>query len=106
MDAALAIRLLVACACVVAPTLLFLGLWRGLIRMRDDDLVNRLLNDDSAGFEVDPVRIAPFAPGSSGPVTDRDREGPAPAAVRCPACNAETASDVRYCADCLVRLER
>lgn len=44
-------RVLVAAFVCVAPTVLFLGLWRGLHRMQDDKLVERIA--DAEGVTID-----------------------------------------------------
>ncbi|PSP78223.1 hypothetical protein BRC88_10995 [Halobacteriales archaeon QS_4_69_225] len=47
----LGFRLAVAVLVVVSPTLLFLGLWRLLMRMRDGELVRRVVRDDRVAEE-------------------------------------------------------
>ncbi|PSQ01536.1 hypothetical protein BRC94_03715 [Halobacteriales archaeon QS_5_70_17] len=116
MEPHVAARLLVAGVCVVAPTLLFVGLWRGLVRMRDDDLVNRVLNANGGGFDVDPARAVPPALAPVGP--DRKEvvpgsggggdAGPALASAGpgiCRSCGAVAAAGVEYCERCRERTE-
>lgn len=40
-------RVLVAAFVCIAPTVLFLGLWRGLHWMQDDELTERIANQES-----------------------------------------------------------
>lgn len=89
-------RLALAAFVTVAPTILFLGLVRGLERLRNDVLVLELRqqgtldpspNDDvlaalSDGLEIDRVE------GSGS---------------RCPTCGESNGSDERYCRNCLAR---
>lgn len=41
-DLELAFRVGVALGCIVGPTLLYIGLWRFLMWLRDDELIERL----------------------------------------------------------------
>jgi hypothetical protein len=47
----LAVRVLVAAFLCVAPSLLFLGLWHGLQRMQDGELVERVAGNHGAAVE-------------------------------------------------------
>lgn len=96
------LRVLVAGVLTVAPTLLFLGLWRGLMALRDDDLVNRTMNG-----EFGPVPESLIHPDFFGFSTG-GRNAPAPnrvsESVRCRACETENPSYANYCGNCLEQL--
>jgi len=84
----------------VLPSLLFLGLWRGLMALRDDELVQRL---DAEHFPETTIAPRPTFLGKDieavlsirGP-----RGGP-----ECPNCGAQSASGVDYCEQCLGSVE-
>ncbi|MBX0295920.1 DUF7577 domain-containing protein [Haloarcula nitratireducens] len=86
---------------IVAPTLLFLALWRGLESMRDDELVERARqraeNTERSSTEWtvgrSPVSVVP----NSGP---NDSETAA-----CPSCGTENRTGVTYCRECLGRID-
>ncbi|WP_224449232.1 DUF7577 domain-containing protein [Haloprofundus salilacus] len=89
-------RVLVAGFVVVAPSALFLGLWHGLHRLRDDRLVERLLDetDDQepnagGGFVLTPTARRSHRSGS----------------VACAACGTPNPRGVRFCHDCLSKLD-
>ena len=86
----LAARVLAGLFVIVAPTLLFLALWRGLQSMRDDALVQRVKQRAEATAE------------SGGP------HSPTPSAdssvVACPNCGAGNSDGVAYCRQCLSAL--
>jgi hypothetical protein len=93
-------RVLVAVFVIVMPSVLFLGLWRGLMRLRDDDLIEDLSEGD------EPVR-SPFDPslgaklfGLQGSSDDAD-DG----TKRCVACGARNVGQARYCGHCLEQLD-
>ncbi|WP_435152345.1 hypothetical protein [Haladaptatus sp. DFWS20] len=95
-------RVLVAGVLTVAPTLLFLGLWRGLMALRDDDLVNRTMNGEFG--PVSDSLIHPDFFGFSGggrniPASNRVFES-----VRCRACETENPSYADYCGNCLEKI--
>ncbi|WP_049921097.1 DUF7577 domain-containing protein [Halopiger djelfimassiliensis] len=92
-------RLLVAIAVMIAPTLLFLGLVRGLERLRDDDLVDEWLRtrgDERAVADLDDA-LGAVASGAS---FEPDRSS----VMACPVCGATNRADVAYCRECLTRL--
>lgn len=91
-------RLGVAAFCIVAPTVCYLALWNVLSRLRDDRLIERILEEREsstrgqyptpwAAFEVSPTR-------RSG--TD---------SVVCEQCGAPNVDGATYCQACLSRLE-
>jgi hypothetical protein len=61
-------RVLVAAFVCVAPTVLFLGLWRGLKRMQNDELVERIA--DRQGITVED--LLPGAGPRGGSELDAD----------------------------------
>ena len=79
-DIVLAARVAAGLFVIVAPTLLFLALWRGLQSMRDDVLVQRVRERAEAS--------TPTAGSSSTPVA-------------CPTCGAGNRAEVAYCRQCL-----
>lgn len=92
-------RLAVAAFVIIAPTILFLGLVRGLERLRDDDLINEWASNRGAENEIttnDDV-LAVLAGG-----LDFERAGGS--SVHCPACGVTNQTSMRYCRECLSRL--
>lgn len=94
----IALRLLVAGFCIVAPSLLFVGFVRVLDRMRDDALVERVLDrldEDVAGTgtSVDPTTFLQTAQEKS----HRRR-------IRCPECGAPNTVGSSRCGLCGMRL--
>ena len=87
----LAARVAAGMVVIIAPTLLFLALWRGLQAMRDDELIQRARRRaeamDSSGSPLDAV-----------PATSQSPD------IRCPNCGAGNREGVQYCGQCLSRL--
>ncbi|RDI72686.1 hypothetical protein [Halopelagius longus] len=99
MDVEVAVRLLVAAFCVVAPSVLFVGLVRGLDKLRDDRLVEQVLermDDDDATAPT--YRRAPF----TSAVSDGGR---AAETVACGVCGAPNPAYASYCGTCLSALD-
>lgn len=92
-----AFRVAVAVFVIVAPTLMFLGFWRLLLRMRNGELVERVMSDErideqwSSGEFAQPSVLSMIHPSTSS--------GPG-----CPHCGASNLPEARYCASCLRRL--
>jgi hypothetical protein len=91
-------RLALAGFVMIAPTLLFLGLLRGLEVLRDDAFIAEWAyghpNEDvTANNDVLDVL-------SAGAGFDR----PGASNVRCPACDNPNREEMRYCRDCLAAL--
>ncbi|MDS0260240.1 zinc ribbon domain-containing protein [Haloarcula sp. S1CR25-12] len=86
----LAARVAAGLFVVVAPTLLFLALWRGLQSMQDDALVERVRQraerSDESGLALVPT------PSAESPT------------VSCPNCGAGNRDGVAYCRQCLAPL--
>ena len=98
MDVAIAFRLLVAAFCIVAPSILFIGFVRGLDRLRDDDLVNRVME------RVDEQPSG--APGPAAVLTGGAIDGPTKADfTTCSSCGLSNPGFAGYCANCLSKLE-
>ena len=89
-------RVAVAAFCAVAPSLLFLGLWHGLHRIRDDHLVDRVLNDASGEYVTPGI-----GPGLLFPRWNGD---PDAGFVACGECGTPNVEGTRYCHECLERL--
>lgn len=90
-DVVLAARVAAGLFVIVAPTLLFLALWRGLQAMKDDELVQRV---QQRADGMDQARSPLTAPVPSSPST-----------VPCPHCGTGNRRDVSYCRGCLASLE-
>ncbi|UPV74599.1 zinc ribbon domain-containing protein [Halorussus limi] len=109
----LALRLLMACFVIAAPTLLYLGLIRGLERIRDDALLLALAERDDAPRDVSsaaaealdkgPIRADGRGSGGADAAAD-----PVPTAdsFACSTCGASNMVGAKYCQDCLGELNR
>jgi len=83
----LAARMVAVLIIIVTPSLLFLGLWHGLMAMRDDELVQRVQERAEASDEIGmPLSIVPQTDSST---------------VACPNCGTGNRSGVAYCKQCL-----
>ncbi|SEP87604.1 DUF7577 domain-containing protein [Natrinema salaciae] len=92
-------RLAVAAFVMIAPTLCFLGLVRGLERLRDDDLITEWQR--ARGIEHDVTEYDDvLAVLASGAGVDADSSS----MVQCSACGAVNRTGVTYCRDCQGRL--
>ena len=92
-------RLAMAAFVMIAPTILFLGLVRGLEKLRNDAFLvewARKQNADPDELVNDDV-LAVVARGAG---IDADES----ALGRCPNCGVSNRSDVAYCRECLSRL--
>jgi hypothetical protein len=106
----LALRLLVACLVIVSPTLLFLGLMRGLEKLRDDALLMRLAENDDAPQDVSSAAAEAL---DKGPIRADGRgssaaDDPAPTvnSFVCSTCGESNMTGARYCQRCLGELNR
>jgi hypothetical protein len=99
MNQEVAFRLLLTGFCVVAPSLLYVGLVRALERLQDDPFVERVL-ERAEDEEPSPtgVRFPPVS-GSAGRETPHD--GPAV----CDACGTHNPAPAAYCQNCLSHLD-
>ncbi|WP_324755802.1 zinc ribbon domain-containing protein [Haloarcula montana] len=94
----LALRVAAGLFVIVAPTVLFLGLWHGLEAMRDDELVQRAkqraetMDTDGGAWNVDSASVRAAATRAD-PVPDET--------VACDNCGTYNCEDVTYCRDCL-----
>lgn len=87
----LAFRLLTALFVIVTPTLLFLGLWRGLEVLRDDEVIERAKREGYVDASASPVDVASSV--LSGVSED--------ATVTCEACGTANLPYASYCRGCL-----
>jgi hypothetical protein len=87
-------RLAVAGFVVLAPSALFLGLWHGLHRLRDDTLVEQLLEETDEEETQNRFVLTPTAQRS------RSRSS-----VACRSCGTPNPPGVRFCHDCLSKLD-
>jgi hypothetical protein len=99
----LAFRVVVTLFAIAAPTLLFLGLWRGLDAMRDDELIERARRraeaTDQSPTGAD-VPVDPLPDSGQSPLTADDSAR----VVTCEACGTPNMQDATYCQDCLSEL--
>jgi hypothetical protein len=95
----LVFRLLVALFVITAPTVLYLGLLRGLERLRDDALLLRLAESDDAPRDVSTAAARALdRPQIRGGESRRDD------AVACSSCGESNMVGARYCRGCLANL--
>lgn len=90
-------RLAVAAFVMVAPSLLFLGLVRGLERLRDDAFIEQWLTEQGHEIEDDVLTVL-------GKGLDPAAGSDGGSSVRCPACGTSNAADARICHGCLGHL--
>ncbi|AEM55654.1 hypothetical protein HISP_00085 [Haloarcula hispanica N601] len=99
----LALRVIAGLFVIVAPTLLFLGLWRGLEAMRDDELIQQVhhraeMRDQSptrADWPVDTL-----TGDEASPLSETNMS-----VVTCGTCGTPNMQDASYCQECLTELE-
>lgn len=89
----LAFRVAMGLFVIVAPTLLFLGLWRGLEALKDDELIERAQAQGDFSSSPSPSEVA----SSLLPDTDRDL-------TTCQDCGTPNTTDATYCQECLRKL--
>jgi hypothetical protein len=94
------LRLAFTIVLAILPSLLFLGLWRGLMALRDDELVKRL---DAEHFPETTIAPRPTFLGKDieAVLSIRGPRG----GSECPNCGAQTASGMDYCEQCLSKVE-
>jgi hypothetical protein len=111
----LALRLLMACFVISAPTLLFLGLMRGLEKVRDDSLLLALAERDdtpqdvssAAAEALDKGPIRADGRGEENRSSGGDAETvPTADEFACATCGASNMAGAKYCQDCLGELSR
>ncbi|AGB39461.1 zinc ribbon domain-containing protein [Natronococcus occultus] len=90
-------RLALAAFVSVAPTLLFLGLVRGLERLRDDALLLELRHREDVDVSPNDDVLDVLADGLEFDRADRSE-------YRCPSCETPNDSNARYCRECLAQL--
>jgi hypothetical protein len=89
-------RLALAAFVTVAPTILFLGLVRGLERLQNDALVLELRQQGTLEPSPDDDVLAVLANGLEFDRADGSGS-------RCPTCGDSNGSGERYCRECLAR---
>ena len=92
-------RLAMAAFVMIAPTILFLGLVRGLERLRDDAFLLEWAHDE--GRDPDELvndDVMAVLAGGAGIEPDRSAHG------RCPVCGHSNRADATDCTVCLGRL--
>lgn len=105
-----ALRLLVACFVIVSPALLFLGLMRGLEKLRDDALLMRLAESDDTPQDVSSAAAealdkGPIRADGHGSNT-ADDPVPTTASFVCSTCGESNMTGARYCQSCLGELNQ
>lgn len=93
----LAFRLLVAVFVILAPSVLFVGLWRGLHALRDEHLIERM---EEHARESNTRQHATPASILSGGVVSSTR----PSVVACGTCGTANPDGVTFCHECLSRV--
>ena len=112
-----ALRLLVACMIIAAPTVLFLAMMRGLEKMRDDALLLALAERDDAPRDVSNAAAEALDRGpirADGRGSDATDDPASPAhdsasalhAFTCSTCGASNMTGAKYCGRCLGELNR
>ncbi|MDS0278991.1 zinc ribbon domain-containing protein [Halomicroarcula sp. S1AR25-4] len=98
----LALRVVSGLFVILAPTVMFLALWRGLEAMRDDELIERAqqraeaMEQSGSEWSFDAAAVAATVTGGD-PVPDE--------MVACPSCGRENRAGVTYCRQCLCELD-
>ena len=99
----LALRVIAGLFVIVAPTLLFLGLWRGLEAMRDDELIQQVHQRAEMRDQL------PTRPDWSADVLTDDEASPLSetnlSVVTCSTCGTPNMQDATYCQQCFTELE-
>lgn len=89
----LAFRVAVGSFVILAPTLLFLGLWKGLMRLRDEALIERVRRMEGHGSPS--PATSPVTASAAGAIDENQQTG-----VDCEACGASNLGGMRYCREC------
>lgn len=107
----LAYRLLIYFVAMIGPTVLFLGLMRGLEWLRDDALLLRIAESETADPEVSEAaaRAVGRAPvlADGGDPSDGDRaetDASGPESVVCSSCGESNRTGSTYCRACVGEL--
>jgi hypothetical protein len=103
MNLELVFRVFVAGVVIVAPTLLFLGLWRGLMALRNDDLMNRAMNGEFGPVPDSPITAAML--GFGGASESRPTSSTHRGQIRCRNCDTVNPDYADYCGNCLDKLD-
>lgn len=103
MDGETVFRVLVGMVLTVAPTILFLGLWRGLVALRNDDLVNRTMSGEFGTIPNPPISAIMFGSNAIGR-EPTPMSGARAEQVRCPSCEESNTNYAEFCRNCLEKL--
>jgi len=102
----LALRLVGVVLLMVAPAALFLGLWRGLLRLRDEELVRQVNERMDPPLAPSSSDRSPSPTGASPPPEARaPRPGDDGEVVGCGRCGAPNRPTYDYCRECLAALD-
>lgn len=101
-------RLAVGAFVIVGPSALFIGLWRGLMALRDDRLIERMLDEAPEPYRGPEWRPAAFLGAAVGSARDRGSSAGDPSArntsshdaSRCPYCDTALADSLSRCSYC------
>ncbi|QIB75004.1 zinc ribbon domain-containing protein [Halogeometricum borinquense] len=113
MDWEITFRLLLTAFCIVAPTLLYVGLVRGLNKLREDPFVERVLlrmdEEFESGTRASGGPPQSFLSLSSSRSSDlpheaTDRTSNVPSGATCSRCGAPNPSYAAFCDVCLARI--
>lgn len=96
----LVFRLLVALLVITAPTALFLGLMRGLEKLRDDALLMRLAESDDTPRAVSATAARALGDRPTHPTGQTDDNS-----LACSTCGESNMLGARYCQECLKQLD-
>ncbi len=96
-------RLAVTVFVIVAPTLMFMGLLRGLEILRDDELINKYVDADDLDIEDTDELLEVLAEDTA---IDSDAERSMDGlrddeTIRCQHCGAPNGTTATYCSECL-----
>lgn len=88
----LAARVAAGLFVIVAPTLLFLGLWRGLEAMKDEELIERARKQQSVSSSPASTPTPSVLPQTGAETTT------------CDECGTPNVADATYCQECLSKV--
>ncbi len=98
------LEFLSAMVLAVTPAVLFLLFYRGLMALRDDQLIQRLAEEFEQPSESSDQSALMHLDVGDGGASGPSAVDSAPAPVQCPSCGAANAPVADYCHDCLSEL--